>query len=1139
MNNKKLFNDGWRFLKLDVDAHHEEAYSKKAEFKSVDLPHDWLIFDTNNLYEDSTGWYLKTFTADAAMVSGVNFLRFEGVYMDSSVYLNGEKIFRWKYGYSTFDVDLSGKLVEGENELLIKVRHKSPNSRWYSGAGIYRDVWMYSTGIEYIPLDSTYVHTKKSGDGYDLEIETEVAAPDGSQLRYTVGVREAVDGVAGPCSEMTELTTAIVKGGWAEITMHVSNPLEWDLDSPNLYVIGIDLNNGADTDEVTIGFRDAEFTTDKGFFLNGKHVKLHGVCEHHDLGALGAAYNSSAMRRKFETLRTMGVNSIRTSHNMPAVDMLNLADEMGFLIVDELLDMWETQKTEYDYARFFDKWIEKDVASWVRRDRNHASIIMWSIGNEIYDTHASDHGQEITKRLYSNVRHHDPKENIPVTIGSNYMAWEGAQKCTDIVKYAGYNYGERLYDEHREKYKDWLMYGSETASIVQSRGIYHFPASVGCLSEVDNQCSSLGNSLTSWGAKSHSQCIADDRDHDFMAGMYLWSGFDYLGEPTPYQTKNSYFGQIDTAGFFKDSYYVYKAEWTDASKDPFVHVYPYWCFNKGQKIDVTAATNGAAVELFVNGVSQGRHEIDHTAGVDQQGKWLVTYTAGNIEAVAYDKAGNVIAREKKCSFGDAKKLVMESDKSVYKANGEDIIFVAISAVDEAGIPVENATNYVDIDVAGKGRLIAMDNGDSTDYNQFKTSCRRLFSGKLLAMIATDEAPGEVTITARSKGLESASITVATEEAPIREGSCHSYQVEKAEDKKEIIPVRDIRITAESTEFTPDKRCIAFTAQILPENATDKTILWSVTNDAGVELNSIKIDVLSEKDGVITGKLEAISDGSYRLRAMSKADTEDIREISTLELYANGLGCAFINPYEFVSAGLYTATYGDVFAGLEKGIATNGNGVAGGIYENVDFGDYGTDEFTIDIFAFDDTYPISVWLGEPEAGELLGVFNYKKKSIWNTYQPETYQLSHRIKGVQTISFSSDMSLNIKGFEFKYYEKAYSLINAAECDVLYGDAFMKGEKAITGIGNNVNIGFNNMDFGEKGASRITIYGSTPLEKNTIHVKFTDEEGNKETRILEFPGGAKENTFDIDLLKGKGVVEFVFLPGSDFNFEGFVFG
>lgn len=301
-------------------------------------------------------------------------------------------------------------------------------------------------------------------------------------------------------------------------------------------------------------------------------MKLHGSCEHHDNGCLGAVSNRAAILRRFRKLREMGVNAIRTSHNMPAQEFMELADEFGMLILSEGFDMWERSKTDYDYARFFDEWVEKDVASWVRRDRNHPSIIGWSIGNEIFDTHADERGQEVTSLLRRLVKLHDPQGNGYVTFGSNYMQWENGQKCADILKLAGYNYGERLYNEHHEAHPDWAIYGSETASVVQSRGIYHFPLSQTVLADDDEQCSSIGNSCTGWGAKNTEECIIKDRDAEFCAGQFIWSGFDYIGEPTPYSTKNSYFGQYDTAGFPKDSAYVFRAEWTDYKKAPFVHI---------------------------------------------------------------------------------------------------------------------------------------------------------------------------------------------------------------------------------------------------------------------------------------------------------------------------------------------------------------------------------------------------------------------------------------------------------------------------------------------------------------------------------------------------------------------------------------
>ena len=348
--------------------------------------------------------------------------------------------------------------------------------------------------------------------------------------------------------------------------------------------------------------------------LNGKKIKLNGVCEHHDLGALGAAFNKAALKRRFVILKEMGVNAVRTAHNMPAVELMELADEMGILIVSEAFDMWEKSKTPYDYARFFKEWAHIDVKSWVMRDRNHPSLLMWSIGNEIYDTHAGERGQEVTKMLMDYVLKYDPRENAKVTIGSNFMPWENAQKCADIVKVAGYNYAEKYYKKHHEEHQDWIIYGSETASIVQSRGIYHFPFEKSILADDDEQCSALGNSTTSWGAKSAEACIIAERDTPFSLGQFIWTGFDYIGEPTPYHTKNSYFGQIDTATFKKDSYYIYQAEWTDYKTKPMVHIFPYWDFNKGQMIDVRVCSNACKIELQLNGITIGTHVIDHEHG---------------------------------------------------------------------------------------------------------------------------------------------------------------------------------------------------------------------------------------------------------------------------------------------------------------------------------------------------------------------------------------------------------------------------------------------------------------------------------------------------------------------------------------------
>lgn len=608
MNVKRLFNNGWQFAKSDLsvtkrtESNTDTDLTKDADsteqtnlnertdrfdpidltelsFEAVELPHDWLIYNTLDLYENSIGWYRKTFeyTKDEQQV----ILCFDGVYMDSSIYVNGQFVGEWKYGYSAFEHEITNALLDGVNEILVKVVHQSPNSRWYSGAGIYRNVWLKTRSRNHIVTDGIYVSIEQQPDGWQVEVDTELCLEQNqrAQLVHTILYNGEV--IASSQAEM--VASAIDEGVEAhehpiQFTnsqqLNVLNPNLWSPDKPHLYdlVTELRLISGEQHEELIesvpqrIGFKQVRLDASEGFYLNGVKMKLNGVCEHHDLGALGSAFNVAALRRRFVLLKNMGVNAIRTAHNMPAKEFMELADEMGMLVVSEAFDMWERAKTPYDYARFFKEWTHADVRSWVRRDRNQVSLIMWSIGNEIYDTHADERGQEVTRMLMEYVQEFDPKGNARVTIGSNYMPWENAQKCADIVKLAGYNYAEKYYDQHHAEHPDWIIYGSETSSVVQSRGIYHFPYEQPVLDDDDEQCSALGNSTTSWGAKSPEYCIIAERDHPFSLGQFLWTGFDYIGEPTPYHTKNSYFGQLDTATFPKDSYYIYQAAWTDYKK---------------------------------------------------------------------------------------------------------------------------------------------------------------------------------------------------------------------------------------------------------------------------------------------------------------------------------------------------------------------------------------------------------------------------------------------------------------------------------------------------------------------------------------------------------------------------------------------
>ncbi len=1137
MNKKTLFNDGWEFAKSSL----EVTDCTTLNFTPVDLPHDWLIYNTLDLYENSIGWYRKTCTykKEAEQV----LLSFDGIYMDSFLYVNRQFVGEWKYGYSAFEHEITKYLIEGENEILVKVIHQSPNSRWYSGAGIYRNVWLKTRNHTHIKTDGIYVATKQIEDGWEVEIDTDLHLNKDVRLSHTILFND--ERIA---ASSDRIVFANHSSKQSKQRLVVKNPAVWSPDKPNLYTLTTDLEVERDGQIIesidqNIGFRTIKFDQNEGFFLNGEKMKLNGVCEHHDLGALGAAFNKAALKRRFTILKEMGVNALRTAHNMPAKELMELADEMGMLIVSEAFDMWERPKTPYDYARFFKEWASVDVRSWVMRDRNHPSLLMWCIGNEIYDTHADENGQEITRLLVDQVRKYDPKENACVTIGSNYMPWENAQKCADIVKVAGYNYSDKYYEKHHEEHPDWIIYGSETASVVQSRGIYHFPFDKSILADDDEQCSSLGNSATSWGAKSAEACIIADRDAPFSLGQFIWTGFDYIGEPTPYHTKNSYFGQIDTATFKKDSYYIYQSAWTDYKKNPMVHIFPYWDFNNGQIIDVRVCSNAPKIELQFNGTTMGTHTIDHKHGKELVGWWKLPYQEGELKAIAYDEIGKVIATDRKASFGDASEICLQADKNELVADGRDLIFVEISMVDENGNPVENANNRVHVQVSGAGRLLGLDNGDSTDYDQYKGKSRRLFSGKLMAIIGATLEPGEIIMEVSSErfetrvaefksipcdeeGLTGISASMRNQDMPVVMG--HSKE----------IPVRKIEIISQSGQvFNETQREMIVRAIIHPVDATDQVVEWSVVNDAGIISNIARVEAFGQE-----AKIKAIGDGIFRVRCTSKNGTDKTKLISQLEFQANGLGKAYKDPYGFISAGLYDYSKGEVGNGNERGVATSRDGETQVGFHDIDFGPYGSDTITIPIFALSsEEYSLQIWKGIPneDGSEMLADVIYQKESKWNVYQEETYRLSKRLSGITSISFVLQNKVHIKGFSFEKQNPAFEQNNASACDRIYGDTFTMADHGVNGIGNNVSLEFADMDFTDEGAKRLVIYGRSPIEKNTIHIRCTSQEGES-NQLVEFSysDAYEERVFEIDKITGIQKVTFIFLPGSNFDFGWFRF-
>lgn len=1216
---KRLFNGGWSFWCGEPDLDVSEAGKHLTEFQKVDLPHDWLIADAKNLYRDGCGFYRKIFSMQPKENKRYSLI-FEGVYMDTTIWVNEQQAGEWKYGYSTFEIDLTPFVKAGENEILVSVNFRSPNSRWYSGAGIYRDVWFRETTKTYIRENGVYIHTEACGEkegkepDFLLYADTEIVGDAWDEVRHTLyAKREAPPEIELPFElllgdEMELVEEASPEETYAgseradfcvseTIIFHntnkntniyrVKSPRCWDVEHPHLYILKTGLwKDGEIIQEEysQIGFRSIAFDPEQGFLLNGRRVKLNGVCEHHDLGALGAAFHRAAMARKFRILKEMGVNALRGTHNMTAPAVVELADQMGILMISEAFDMWERSKTTYDYARFFKEWSERDVESWVMRDRNHPCIIMFSIGNEIYDTHVDAHGREITVRLRDLVKKYDYRRNAGITIGSNYMPWENAQLCADEVKLAGYNYGEKYYEEHHKAHPDWVIYGSETSSMVQSRGIYHFPLRASILTEDDEQCSSLGNSPTSWGAKSMERCVCEDRDMDFSMGQFLWTGFDYIGEPTPYHTKNSYFGQVDTAGFPKDAYYVWQSAWTDYRKAPMIHIFSYWDFNEGQSIDIRVCSNAPFVELFCNGKSCGRQQLTHEKGSGHHiiADYSLPYEKGVLYAVAYDEEGNVTARETKASFGNSAEIVLRASGRAAVANGRDLFFVEIGTHDENENVVENAVDRVTVQVEGAGHLVGLDNGDSTDEDSYKGNSRRLFSGKLLAIIETGTIPGAVRIRVSGKGLKSAELVCEAVEIdqmlPFLKGEkaqriYHNFwqdlceetyapgpteliedheerqrerqedeqkqsQKEKLEEKQEEIPVRKITLCSPmGQKLSKEQPYLTVEAEVEPKEATDRQLMFRVVDEHGVDSNLVRLLVQGH-----TAQLHAMGDGSFYLRCMSRSGTDRIRVISQLEFTVEGMGQAYRNPYELISGSLYTSYQGEVSNGNERGVATARDGETVVTFGNIDFGPVGSDKITMPIFALtSEEYPIRIYEGVPgeEGCQLLADVVYQKPSIWNTYQEETYSLAKRVTGINTISVAVHQKIHLKGFVFKKLQKAWLSLNAAEADSVYGDTFTKEECAITGIGNNVTITYTEMDFGEEGTAGIRICGRAPESSNSLHIRFL--QGEEESKqLVEFPmcGEYIEKEFSLIPVKGKWDVSFVFLPGSCFDLQSVQF-
>lgn len=829
---ESTFDDSkWRQLSLPHDYSIEQEYSQKMEAESGYLP-------------GGTGWYRKKFTVGKELEGKELRVDFGGVYMNATVWVNGHQLGTHPYGYTPFSFDITDYVKYGEeNVIAVKVDHKTPSSRWYSGSGIYRSVNLTVMDKVHVDLYGTQITTDKleeqQNGNVDMNIATKVV--NESEEAKTVTVTHKVfpkgeeDGVIGTVTtDAKEIAAGATEN--VDAVLQALNPTLWSVENPALYTVRTEVkiaDEVVDTYDTEYGFRYFNFDSNTGFSLNGENVKLKGVCMHHDQGALGAVANRRAIERQVEILQEMGCNSIRVTHNPASDELIEICNEKGMLVIDEAFDPWTKSKNgnSQDYAKWFNvqvedgneilgasddmTWAQFDLRAMVKRGYNAPSIIMWSLGNEVMEGISGGVSEypDTAKKLIDWTTELDTTR--PVTTGDNKLKayWKEAEAIGNAQHEAGgtvgFNYCDgALYDDWHQKHPEWKMYGAETASAINSRGIYHWLSGGGQTS--DKQLTSYDVSAVGWGAVASSAWY-DTIQRDFLAGEYVWTGFDYIGEPTPWNgtgsgaigswesPKSSYFGIIDTAGFPKDSYYFYQSQWNEDVNT--LHVLPAWNENvvaqQNGKVPVVVYSDAASVELFFTPAgstekqSLGKKEFTQKTteagytyqvyeGADKESAahknmyltWKVPYQDGTIEAVAYDKSGNVIqdtqGRSSVTTTDKQTKLEAKADRTEIAADGTDLSYITVDVKDKDGNIVPDASDRVKFTVEGDGVLVGVDNGSSPDHDSYKASDRKAFSGKVLAIVQSTKNAGTIKVTAQAEGLESASVQIQT--TPVDDGS---------------------------------------------------------------------------------------------------------------------------------------------------------------------------------------------------------------------------------------------------------------------------------------------------------------------------------------------------------------------------------
>lgn len=797
---RELFTQGWRF---NLDGQAEET---------INLPHDWAIkgdFNKDNpsgigggALPGGTGWYTKKFNIPKEDKGKNIRITFDGAYMNTTIWINGKELGTRPYGYISFTYDLTPYLKYGkENELRVRVNNSDqPNSRWYSGCGIYRNVWLTKTNAIHIAQDGTFITTPEiSKDKATVKIALDIVNPNNKSIKVKNTVYDAEGRVVGTAE------------GQPTSTLTIENPVLWSPASPYLYkaVTRITDATGNILDEYStrFGIRTITFTTE-GCYVNGENIQIQGVCNHHDMGCLGAAVNRRAIERQLQMLKDAGINGIRCSHNPPAPELLDLCDEMGFIVMDEAFDMWRRRKTANDYARFFNEWHERDLTDFVRRDRNHPSVAMWSIGNEVLEQWSDakadtlsleeanlilnfGHSKEmlakeggemsvnsmLCQKLADFVRNLDPTR--PITAGCNEPDKNNhlfkPKKALDII---GYNYHNQNIPDVKKNFPGRPFIITESNSALMTRGYYRqnsdsmyvWPKRWDIPFFDDSfSCSSYENCHVPWG-NTNEETLLVLKKYPWICGQYVWTGFDYIGEPTPYgwPARSSYFGFIDLAGFPKDVYYLYQSELTDK---PVLHVFPHW--NWGNEtyagegiepsrmsadgyVDVWAYYNNAdEVELYVNGNSQG---VRSKSADSLHVFWRVKYEPGEVVAIAR-KNGRTVNSQILRTAGKPAKIKLTPDRNVITADGRDLSFITVEVTDENGNLCPNASDLIQFSVTGNAFIAGVDNGSPISMERFADNKRRAFYGKCLIVIQNDGKAGTATITATGDNLQSAQTKV--------------------------------------------------------------------------------------------------------------------------------------------------------------------------------------------------------------------------------------------------------------------------------------------------------------------------------------------------------------------------------------------